>query len=467
MEHKKEDFSEWYNEVVESAGLVDKRYPVKGMHIWRPYGWKIMHNIDTYFREIFTDYSHEEVNFPLLVPETEFKKEAEHIRGFEDEVFWVTHGGLDELDIKLLLRPTSETAMYPMFSLWIRSHADLPLKIFQIVNVFRYETKQTRTFIRMREVHFFEAHTAHRTYEEAEKQIKEDIEIWKKIAKKLALPYKIVKKAEWDKFPGAIYSLGVETIMPSGRTLQIATFHQYGQNFSKPYDIKYLKEDGEHEYVHQTTFGMSERLLGAIVGIHGDDRGLIIPPEIAPIQVVIVPIVTKKKKEVLEESKKIRDELKKSGIKVHLDDRDNYTPGYKFYDWELRGVPLRLELGPRDMEKGQVVLVRRDSREKISVSREEYIGKIKTVLSDIQDNLYNRAKEKMEQKIVNVESLDEINNVEGVAAVPWCGSEECGHEIEDRTERKIIGSPIEEGDVKKCVICGKETGKVAFVAKPY
>ncbi len=467
MEFTKDNFSEWYNEVVESAGLVDKRYPVKGMHIWRPYGWKIMQNIDNYFREIFGEYKHEEVNFPLLVPETEFKKEAEHIRGFEDEVFWVTHGGLDELDVKLLLRPTSETAMYPMFSLWIRSHADLPLKIFQIVNIFRYETKQTRTFIRMREVHFFEAHTAHKTFEEAEEQIKEDIEIWKKIARKLAIPYRIVKKADWDKFPGAIYSLGVETVMPSGRTLQIATFHQYGQNFSKPYDIKYLKEDGEHEYVHQTTFGMSERLLGAIVGIHGDDRGLIIPPEIAPIQVVIVPIVTKKKKEVLKESKKIRDELRESEIKVHLDDRDNYTPGYKFYDWELRGVPLRLELGPKDMEKGQVVLVRRDTREKIFVSREEYVEKIKSLLSEIQENMIVKAEEEMKKRIREVDSIEEIKENDGVSAVHWCGSDECGHKIEELTEKKIIGSPINSGEKGKCVICGKETEKIAYVAKPY
>jgi len=467
MEFSKENFSEWYNEVVESAGLVDKRYPVKGMHIWRPYGWKIMMNIDTYFREIFTEHGHDEVNFPLLVPETEFKKEAEHIRGFEDEVFWVTHGGLDPLDVKMLLRPTSETAMYPMFSLWIRSHADLPLKIFQIVNIFRYETKQTRTFIRMREVHFFEAHTAHRTFEEAEEQIQEDIEIWKKIAKKLALPYRIVKKADWDKFPGAIYSLGVETIMPSGRTLQIATFHQYGQNFSKPYNIQFLNEEGEHEYVYQTTFGMSERLLGAVVGIHGDDRGLIIPPEIAPIQVVIVPIVTKKKKEVLEESRQIQEEVREADIRVHLDDRDNYTPGYKFYDWELRGVPLRLEIGPRDMDKRQVVLVRRDTREKIVSSRDEYIEKIKELLANIQDSLYHKAEEEMNKRIKRANSIEDIKKCSGVSAVPWCGSDECGHDIEELTEKKIVGSTIESGEKNKCIICGKETDKIALVAKPY
>ncbi len=465
MEFPKENFSEWYNEVIEKAGLVDKRYPVKGMHVWLPYGWKLMRNIDEYFREIFTSHSHEEVNFPLLIPETEFKKEAEHIEGFENEVYWVTHGGLDPLDVKLVVRPTSETAMYPMFSLWIRTHADLPLKIFQIVNVFRYETKQTRTFIRVREVHFFEAHTAHTTAEDSERQIEEDIEIWKAIAKKLALPYVLVRKTEWDKFPGAAYSIGAETIMPSGRTLQIATIHQYFQNFSKPYNIKYLKENGEHEYVHQTTFGMSERLVGAIVGIHGDNRGLILPPEIAPIQIVIVPIVSKNKEEVLEEARKIRDELAPH-FRVHLDDRDNYTPGYKFYDWELRGVPLRLEIGPRDMEKGQVVLVRRDTREKLFVSREEYIQRISQLLRDIQESMLARAEEEMNEKIKRVNSLEEVREHKGIAAVPWCGSEECGHRIEDETEKKIIGTPLHEEE-GKCIICGKPTKTVAFVAKPY
>ena len=465
MEFPKENFSEWYNEVIEAAGLVDKRYPVKGMHVWLPYGWQLMRNIDEYFRKVFTEHEHQEVYFPLLIPETEFKKEAEHIEGFENEVYWVTHGGLDPLDVKLVVRPTSETAMYPMFSLWIRSHADLPLRIFQIVNVFRYETKQTRTFIRVREVHFFESHTAHATAEESEEQIKDNIEIWKKVADKLALPYVLVRKTDWDKFPGAAYSIGAETIMPSGRTLQIATIHQYFQNFSKPYGIEYLKEDGTHDYVHQTTFGMSERLVGAIVGIHGDNRGLVLPPEIAPIQVVIVPIVNKNKEGILQEARKIENELKEL-YRVHLDDRDNYTPGYKFYDWELKGVPLRLEIGPRDVEKGQVVLVRRDNFEKVFVSREEYVDRIGELLKDIQKSMLYKAKNEMEEKIKDVHSIEEIKEHNGIAAVPWCGSEECGHKLEDLTEKKIIGVPFEK---KKgwCIICGKETDKIAFVAKPY
>jgi len=465
MDIPKDNFPEWYNEVIERAKLVDKRYPVKGMHVWLPYGWKLMRNIDEYFRKIFTEHNHEEVYFPLLVPETDFKKEGEHIRGVENEVYWVTHGGATPLDVKLVLRPTSETAMYPLFSLWIRTHADLPLRIFQIVNVFRYETKQTRTFIRVREVHFFESHTAHATAEEAEEQIRENIEIWKKVAKKLALPNVLVKKADWDKFPGAHYSIGAETIMPSGRTLQIATIHQYLQNFAKAYDIKYLKEDGTHDYVHQTTFGMSERLVGAIVGIHGDNRGLVIPPEIAPIQIVIVPIIMKEKERILEEAKKIEDELKPY-YRVYLDDRDNYTPGYKFYEWELKGVPLRLEIGPRDLENNQVVLVRRDTFEKINIGREEYMEKIGELLKEIQENLLRRAEKEMREKIKKFENLEEVKEHKGIAVVNWCGSEECGHKIEELTDKKIIGIPQEK---RKgiCAICGKETDIVAYVAKPY
>ena len=465
MDIPKDKFPEWYNEVIERAKLIDKRYPVKGMHVWLPYGWKLMRNIDEYFRKIFTEHNHDEVYFPLLVPETEFKKEGEHIKGFENEVYWVTHGGTTPLDVKLVLRPTSETAMYPLFSLWIRTHADLPLRIFQIVNVFRYETKQTRTFIRVREVHFFESHTAHATAEEAEEQIKENIEIWKKVAKKLALPNVLVKKADWDKFPGAHYSIGAETIMPSGRTLQIATIHQYLQNFAKAYDIKYLKEDGTHDYVHQTTFGMSERLVGAIVGIHGDNRGLVIPPEIAPIQIVIVPIIMKEKERILEEAKKIENELKPY-YRVHLDNRDNYTPGYKFYEWELKGVPLRLEIGPRDLENNQVVLVRRDTFEKINVSREEYVEKCGELLKEIQENLLSRAEKEMRKKIKKFENLEEVKEHKGIAVVNWCGSEECGHKIEELTDKKIIGIPQEK---RKgiCAICGKETDIVAYVAKPY
>jgi prolyl-tRNA synthetase len=298
---KTEDFNEWYNEIVELADLCDKRYPIKGMNVWRPYGWKLMTHVDRMMREEMDKTDHKEVCFPLLIPESLFKKEEEHIEGFGSEVYWVTHAGDSELEERWLLRPTSETAMYPVFSLWIRSHADLPLKTYQIVNTFRYETKQTRAFIRVREIHFFEAHTCHVDFEDAEKQIQEDKDIADRLFKKICLPYLFSKRPDWDKFAGAYYTISIDVLMPSSKTLQLGSIHQYRDNFSKPYEISYEAEDGKHKYCHQTTYGMSERILGALVGIHGDNKGLVLPPMVAPTQVVIIPVIFKgKEKEIME-----------------------------------------------------------------------------------------------------------------------------------------------------------------------
>ncbi|HHH79306.1 MAG TPA: proline--tRNA ligase, partial [Thermoplasmatales archaeon] len=361
---KEEDFNEWYNEVVELAELCDKRYPVKGMNVWRPHGWEIMQNIDGIIRGEMRRTNHLEVYFPLLIPESLFQKEAEHIEGFGGEVYWVTHAGENKLEERWLLRPTSETAMYPVFSLWIRSHSDLPLKVFQIVNTFRYETKQTRAFIRVREIHFFEAHTCHRDFEDAERQIAEDKEIATRFFNKLCLPFIFNKRPEWDKFAGAFYTISMDVLMPSGRTLQLGSIHQYRDNFAKPYDIKYEDENGEHKYCHQTTYGMSERVIGAIVGVHGDNKGIVLPPVIAPVQVVIVPIIFKgKEKMVLDACKQVHSALESASVSSYLDERED-TPGRKYYEWELKGVPVRVEVGPRDVEKGTVVLARRDTGEK-------------------------------------------------------------------------------------------------------
>jgi len=296
---KTEDFNEWYNEIVELADLCDKRYPIKGMNVWRPFGWQLMSHVDFLIRQEMNKSNHQEVMFPLLIPERLFQKEADHIEGFGSEVFWVTHAGHNELEERWLLRPTSETAMYPVFSQWIRSHADLPLKTYQIVNSFRYETKQTRAFIRVREIHFFEAHTCHVDFNDAECQVEQDKQIADKLLKKLCLPYIFNKRPEWDKFAGAFYTISIDVLMPSGRTLQLGSIHQYKDNFAKPYDITYETEEGTHAYVHQTTYGMSERLLGAVVGIHGDDKGLVLPPDVVPIQVVIIPIILKVRKTLL------------------------------------------------------------------------------------------------------------------------------------------------------------------------
>ncbi|MDR0335339.1 MAG: proline--tRNA ligase [Methanomassiliicoccaceae archaeon] len=461
---KDTNFNEWYNDIVEKAGLSDKRYPIKGMNVWTPYGWKIMRHVDTYIRKELDATGHDEVCFPLLIPETEFKKEKDHIKGFDSEVYWVTHAGLNELDVRLVVRPTSETAMYPMFSLWVRSHTDLPLKIYQIVNTFRYETKQTRSFIRVREIHFFESHTCHATEEDAQRQVEEDFEILGKIMEQLCIPYSLLVRTEWDKFPGAYYTVGLDTAMPNGRMLQIGSIHHYRTNFSIPYNITYEDADGEHKHAHQTTYGMSERLVGAIIGVHGDDKGLILPPPVAPFQAVIIPIISKGNAEpVLKEANKIRDVLEKAGIRVKLDDRDE-RPGSKFYDWEIRGVPLRLELGMKDIEKNVVTFVRRDSGEKGTISSEDIVPGVEMILEIIREGMFAKAWKQQKENVADIDSLKDLP--ERTLRFGWCGSEECGHRLEDENNLKLLGTPyIPEKFKGKCIVCGKPTEKVAYAAR--
>ncbi len=482
LEKKAENFSEWYNSVIEIAALSDKRYPVKGMNVWTGYGWKIMRKIDNLSREYMEETDHDEVHFPLLVSKDQFQKEADHIKGFDAEVFWVTHAGRNELDVPLLLRPTSETAMYPMFALWVRAHTDLPLKTYQIVNTFRYETKMTRSFIRMREIHFFEAHTCHVDFEDAEQQIREDLEIMEKLAEDLAIPFLLTKRPRWDTFPGAFYTIGVDCVMPTGRSLQLASIHQYKTNFSEPYGIKYEDKDGEFHFAHQTTYGMSERLLGAVIGIHGDDLGLILPPRIAPFQAVIVPIPAKGKVEkVHEEAEKLKKELK--NFRVFLDLEDS-RPGAKYYKWEKKGVPVRIEIGLRDIKKGQLVLVRRDTKEKLFIPREELLPRLEALLEEIQSNLLEKAQKDMEKKIITVTDDhmkgDEAN---AVLRVSFCGSQDCAETLEKDLGIKVLGEVVDaRGEFilpdeslnstftgkPSCLVCGKPVpNRVHYGAKTY
>ncbi|MBA3046693.1 MAG: proline--tRNA ligase [Candidatus Thermoplasmatota archaeon] len=461
-----EEFSDWYNDIVEKAGLADKRYPIKGMNVWTGYGWKAMRLIDTFFREEFDGTGHDEVCFPLLIPQNEFQKEADHIKGFGAEVYWVTHAGENKLDIPLLLRPTSETAMYPIFSLWVRSHADLPLKTYQIVNVFRYETKQTRAFIRMREIHFFEAHTCHRDFEDAERQIQEDLGIMKRLASRLCLPYVLCKRPDWDKFAGAFYTIGIDSIMPTGRTLQMGSIHQYRENFSKPYNITYEDDDGQHKHVHQTTYGMSERILGALISIHNDEKGIILPPDIAPIQVVIIPILSKTEPEkVLAYCSDLYQKVKDAKFRVHYDQRD-LRPGNKFYDWEMKGVPLRIEVGARDMQNGVITLARRDTGERIQINAPDMMQGIIDNMKAIQENLYARAKEFLGSSIHDINDLSNVQ--QGLNVMGWCGQEECGHAIENATEMAVLGEPVNQVPVERtCIVCGKPTDRTIYVARTY
>jgi len=358
--------------------------------------------------------------------------------------------------------------MYPIFSLWIRSHTDLPLKTFQIVNTFRYETKQTRAFIRVREIHFFEAHTCHVDFTDAERQIQEDKEIADHLLQKLSLPYVFSKRPEWDKFAGAYYTISIDVLMPSGRTLQIGSIHQYRDNFAKPYEISYETEKGDHAFCHQTTYGMSERLLGALVGVHGDNKGLVMPPEVAPLQVVIIPIIFKGKEQtVLETSRTLQNKLLEENIRSFIDDRD-ITPGNKYYDWELKGVPLRVEIGPRDVEKNALTLVRRDSGLKKSIPLTNAEQMIKTELKDLEHILYTNAEKLLKDNMHQVLTIEEAAQKTGIVALPWCGNKDCALEIENVLEGNTLGEPIENaGCSEHCPVCGSPAKTWMRYARSY
>ena len=466
------DFSEWFHNILEEAEILDSRYPIKGMHVWLPNGFKIRKNTLNILKDIL-DKEHEEVLFPLLIPEDELAKEAIHVKGFEEEVYWITHGGLTELNKKMALRPTSETAMYPMFSLWVRSHTDLPMKFYQVVNTFRYETKHTRPLIRVREITTFkEAHTVHSNREDAEKQVEDAIKIYKEFFDILGIPYLITKRPVWDKFPGADYTMAFDTLLPDGKTLQIGTVHNLGQTFAKTFEITFETPEGEHEYAYQTCYGLSDRVIASVIGIHGDDSGLCLPPEVSPYQIVIVPIIFKKGgEEVIAACSEIQSKLKDAGFRVHLDDRD-LRAGKKFYDWEMRGVPLRVELGPRDLSNNNAVILRRDTMEKVNISlADDIVEQVNTLMSDISINMREKAREKMNGQIREVITIEEakesIESEKGIISFAWCGEEACGKEIEEKANVDILGIQEEDEIAGKCFHCGNEAKFKAFMAKTY
>ncbi len=468
----KENFSEWYHELIQSAEIMDVRYPVKGLYVWFPFGFKIRQLVYSKLREIM-DREHDEVYFPALIPETELGKEGEHIKGFEDEVYWITHGGLTPLDVKLALRPTSETAMYPMFKLWVRNHADLPLKVYQIVNTFRYETKHTRPLIRLREITSFkEAHTVHKNFEEAEEHVKKAIGFYKEFYDFLAIPYMVIRRPEWDKFPGAAYTIAFDTVMPDGRTLQIGTVHHLADNFARTFDIKYEAPNGEHYYAHQTCYGISERCIAALISIHGDDQGLVLPFEVAPVQIVVIPILYKGKEEkVMETCRKLVEKLK--SFRVVLDDGDE-RPGAKYYKWELKGVPVRFEVGPRDAEKQVAVASFRDEKKKFEVPIDEISDELLMKWAEeLRNRMFRSAAERSAEKIRYVESLRELEEVvgRGVAIFHLCQNRDCGHAVEDSGGSLLgwfeeIPNWIECKAEGSCIVCGSN-GRLAALAKTY
>jgi len=494
----KKNFKEWYPFMVEAAELVDKRYPIKGMDVWRPYGWKTMRLIDNLTHDEMERTDHEEVNFPLLIPEDLLDKENKLVsllkkareagvdpselrlddeaEGFAKEVYWIKHAGETKLEKPMFLRPTSETAMYTMFPLWIRSHADLPLKTYQIVNTFRYETKQTRSFIRVREIHFFEAHTAHIDEDDATRQINEDLDIVKNLMNELNFPVLVTKRPVWDTFPGAWYTIAIDVIMPDGRTLQVASVHHYRDQWAKAFDVKYEDDSGEQKYVHQTTYGMSERLLGATVATHGDDKGLVMPPSIAPIQVVIIPILSKDgSEEILSLADKMVKQLKSNKIRVKLDNRD-IRPGQKYYDWEIKGVPLRIELGPRDIKSNSFMCARRTG-EKSSHKLEDLSDTVTKELDLVNEHMKASAKSHFNSHIKRMPNVKitgskislEKNLEDGfVYEMAFDGNDAEAEMIEKETGFSFLGeSTSSYSEERKCIVTGKLTHNRIFLAKTY
>lgn len=440
-----ENFSEWYHNILETAGIYDLRYPLKGCGVYLPYGFKIRKYTFEIISNLLDENNHDEALFPMLIPEDLLAKEGEHIKGFEEEVYWVTHGGTTPLDVKLALRPTSETPIYHMMKLWIKVHSDLPIKLYQIVNSFRYETKHTRPLIRLREIMTFkEAHTAHSTEEEAEQQVNLAIKLYTEFFNSVGIPTIISKRPEWDKFPGANYTVAFDTIFPDGKTMQIGTVHNLGQHFAKTFDLEFETPEGNKDFVYQTCYGISDRVIASIIALHGDEKGLILPPNIAPNQIVIIPLLFKGKEEIaLNKSNEIYN-LIKNNYRVKLDIRD-IRPGKKFNDWELKGVPIRIELGPRDIESNKITIYRRDTGEKYQIEEDNLLNELNKLINEISSNMLKKAEEKINSyiTIVENENINEIKeileNKKGVVLIPY-NEKIYNEQFEEQLDCSILGT---------------------------
>lgn len=468
---KSENFSKWYIEVVKKAGMAETS-PIEGCMVFTPNSYAIWENIQSYMNKFIRETGHSNAYFPLFIPERFLKKEAEHFSGFTPEVAWVTEGGSSKLNERLAIRPTSETIMYHTFAKWIRSHRDLPLLINQWCNIVRWETKAAKPFLRNREFLWQEGHTAHATEKEAEEEVMKILNFYKDVMEtQLAVPVISGVKTESEKFKGAVYTTTIEAMMPDGKALQMGTSHNLGQNFSKPFDISFLDNDKKKKYVWQTSWGVSTRTIGALIMVHGDDKGLIVPPRVAPYQVVIIPIykTDAEKKEVYKACERTKKEL--SDLRVMLDKREQYTPGFKFNEWELKGAPLRIEIGPKDVEKKQVTLVRRDKKDKTTLSEKD-IKNIGKILEEIQNDLFNKAKKFFDEHVFVAKNFDDfkktIKGKIGFIKACWCGSEECEASIKEETTATIRCVPFEKEKLfSDCVYCGKKAKNVVYFAKSY
>jgi len=468
---KNDNFSEWYTQVIIKAELADYA-PVKGLIVLRPDGYSIWESIKESLDSKLKETGHRNGFLPVLIPESLLAKEKEHFEGLNPEVFWVTHSGNSELGDRLALRPTSETLAYSLFSKWIRSWRDLPLKINFWNTALRAEIKGTKPFLRTSEFLWQEGHTVHATKDEAEKEVADILELYKKtIEEELAVPVITGKKSENDKFVGAVYTDTLESLMPDGKALQMGTSHFLGQNFSKPFDVKYLDETNTETFAWQTSWGVSWRLIGGMIMTHGDDKGLILPPKIAPIQVVIIPIYTNDDKDsVIQKAHQIKDDLSKIDLRVHLDDREQLTPGFKFNDWEMKGIPIRIEIGPKDIAKKQVVLVKRHNRTKTSLNMDSLTEEISSELKNIQKEMFDAAKKILDERIVRVSEYqqfkEQLDNGKMIDC-SWCGNQTCEDKIKEETGADIRVIPSDNTKAETCIYCKNSGTTNVLFARGY
>ena len=455
---KSENFSEWYTQVVIKAELADYA-PVKGLIVLRPDGYSIWESIKESLDKKLKETGHRNGFLPVLIPESLLAKEKEHFEGFNPEVFWVTHSGNSEIGDRLALRPTSETLAYSLFSKWIRSWRDLPLKINFWNSALRAEIKGTKPFLRTSEFFWQEGHTVHATKEEAEKEVTDILELYKKIIEEeLAVPVVTGKKSEKDKFVGAVYTDTLESLMPDGKALQMGTSHFLGQNFSKPFDVKYLDKNNSETFAWQTSWGVSWRLIGGMIMTHGDDKGLVLPPKVSPIQVIIIPIYHSKedKENVLQKASQIKDSLSNNDIRVHLDDREQLTPGFKFNDWEMKGIPIRIEIGPKDIAKNQIVLARRHNQTKISLDIDGLTEKTLSELKNIQKEMFDAAKKILDERVVRVSEYQQFKKEldDGkMIDCSWCGNQTCEDKIKEETGADLRVIPSDNTKAETCIYC--------------
>ncbi len=469
-----EDFSEWYNQLVLRAELADYA-PVRGCMIVRPYGWALWENITAALDSRFKATGHVNAAFPLLIPRSFIDKEKSHVAGFSPELAVVTHGGGEKLDEPLVIRPTSETIIGHAYAKWIQSYRDLPILINQWNSVVRWELR-TKLFLRTLEFFWQEGHTAHATLEEADFETRQMLDIYTDFAvREAAVPVIPGRKSDAERFAGADQTFSIEAMMGDGKALQAGTSHNLGQNFAKAFEIRYLDKTGVLQYCWTTSWGLSTRFIGAIIMVHGDDQGLILPPRLAPFQLVIVPIykTDDEKSSVLENAHRLRKELIDAGIRVKMDERDGMSPGFKFNDWEMRGVPLRLELGPKDVAKGSVVLARRDrpgKEGKAFVPQQGIAVAVAQLLVEIQKSLYDRALEFRKSRTVEPADYGEFKKAveTGFAFAWWCGSGSCEEKIKEETKATMRCIPLEQpGGPGRCVYCGKPALEKAIFARAY